>query len=130
MPLTAEQTRALRDKLQAERSRVLENAARALGFSREMDREAVGRDSIDETVAEELYSTQLRLHDREKKLLGKIDKALDRLEQGEIDVCEDCEESIGFKRLLARPVTTLCTPCKEQREAEEAMHAAPGEAQE
>ncbi|RMH45146.1 MAG: RNA polymerase-binding protein DksA [Deltaproteobacteria bacterium] len=80
------------------------------------DPERTGRDSIDQCVEEELYSTELRLHDREKKLLAKIDEALARLERGEIDECEDCGDSIGFKRLLARPVTTLCVACKEDRE--------------
>ena len=42
-----------------------------------------------------------------------------RLEANEIDVCEDCGESISFRRLLARPVTTLCIECKEQSEREE-----------
>jgi DnaK suppressor protein len=66
-------------------------------------------------------STELRLRDREKKLLGKIDLALARLEDGTINQCEDCGEPIGFKRLLARPVTTLCIDCKERREAHEDM---------
>ena len=53
---------------------------------------------------------------REKKLLGKIRGAVTRLEDGTIDECEDCGDPIGFKRLLARPVTTLCIHCKESRE--------------
>jgi DnaK suppressor protein len=103
--------------------RLLENADRALGFSMERDPSLVGRDSMDESVAEEIYSTEMRLHDREKKLLGKIEEALVRLEAGSINVCEDCDEPIGFERLLARPVTTLCMPCKEDREADEAQTA-------
>jgi DnaK suppressor protein len=43
-----------------------------------------------------------------------------RLEAGEIDECEECSEPIGFKRLLARPVTTLCFECKTAREQTEA----------
>jgi DnaK suppressor protein len=85
-----------------------------------MNRERnIGRDSIDESMEEELFSTELRLRDREKFLLGKIMGALDRLEQKTIDECESCGESIGFKRLLARPVTTLCIDCKEEAEKEE-----------
>ena len=61
----------------------------------------------------------MRLHDREKFLLGKITKQLARLKGGEIDVCDDCGETISFKRLMARPVTTLCIDCKEQSEREE-----------
>ena len=70
-------------------------------------------------MEEEIFSTEMRLHDREKFLLGKITKQLARLKAGEIDVCEDCGEAISFRRLLARPVTTLCIDCKEQSEREE-----------
>jgi DnaK suppressor protein len=62
----------------------------------------------------------MRLHDREKYLLVKVDKQLARLKDDTIDVCESCGEKIAFKRLLARPVTTLCIDCKEQNEREEA----------
>ncbi|MBI5482821.1 MAG: TraR/DksA C4-type zinc finger protein [Deltaproteobacteria bacterium] len=89
-----------------------------------MNRERnVGRDSIDESTEEELFSTELRLRDREKWLLGKINSAIERLESGTIDECEECGEPIGAKRLLARPVTTLCIACKEEREKEEASTA-------
>lgn len=85
-----------------------------------MERETdTGRDSIDQSVSEELLSTSLRLRDREKKLLAKIHDIMDRLNDGTIDECEDCGEPIGFKRLLARPVTTLCIDCKESREEQE-----------
>ena len=50
------------------------------------------RDSIDESMEEELFSTELRLRDREKYLLGKINSALERLAAGTIDECEDCGE--------------------------------------
>jgi DnaK suppressor protein len=84
----------------------------------------IGRDSIDESMEEELFSTELRLRDREKWLLGKINSALDRLEAGTIDECEDCGEKIDYRRLVARPVTTLCIDCKEEREKEEQAQSA------
>jgi DnaK suppressor protein len=87
----------------------------------------IGRDSIDESMEEELFSTEMRLHDREKYLLGKIEKQLVRLANDSIDVCEDCGEKIAFKRLMARPVTTLCIDCKEQNEREEAAVEQPGQ---
>ena len=46
-------------------------------------------------------------HDREKFLLAKVSKQLVRLDTDEIDVCDECGEAISFRRLLARPVTTL-----------------------
>ena len=73
---------------------------------------------------EETYSTQLRLHDRETFLINKIKGALKRLDDGAIDECEECAESIGFKRLMARPMATLCFECKSAREQVEADEAA------
>ena len=84
------------------------------------DRDRIGRDSMDESTEEEIYSTQLRLHDRETFLLAKIRDAMQRLEAGTLDECEECSEPIGFKRLMARPVTTLCFECKSAREQVEA----------
>ena len=117
--LTDTQTEELRQILLADRDRLLQRAHEAVGFSMDRDRDRVGRDSMDESVEEEMYATVLRLHDREKFLLGKIDEALERIKAGNIDSCEDCDEPIGFARLQARPVTTLCIGCKEEREQSE-----------
>ena len=118
--LTQEQANELRARLQADLTRLADHAHAGLEFTMDRDRDRVGRDSMDESVEEWLYATELRLHDRETFLLGKIDSALERLDADRIDECEDCEEPIGFKRLQARPVTTLCIVCKEEREQEEA----------
>jgi DnaK suppressor protein len=117
--LSDSQRAQLREVLEGERQRLLRNAQDGLAFSMNRERN-IGRDSIDESMEEELFSTELRLRDREKFLLGKIMGALERLESGAIDECESCGESIGYKRLMARPVTTLCIDCKEEAEKEEA----------
>jgi len=116
--LTDREQKQLRDVLTVERDRLIRNAKDGLKFS--MERElSIGRDSIDESMEEEIFSTELRLRDREKFLLNKINAALDRLDGGSIDECEDCGEKIAFRRLMARPVTTLCIDCKEEKEQEE-----------
>lgn len=117
--LSQEQTEALREQLQAHRRQLVTSAVSAIGFSMDRDRDRVGRDSLDEVTEEALYSTQLRLHDRETFLLSKIDEALERLAEGIIDECDECGGSIGFQRLMARPVTTLCIECKSDREQNE-----------
>jgi DnaK suppressor protein len=122
--LTAPETDELKKRLEAELGRLVENAHNAIGFTMDRDRDRIGRDSMDESTEEELYSTQLRLHDRENFLIVKIQEALKRLNAGEIDECEECSEPIGFKRLMARPVTTLCFECKTAREQVEADEAA------
>ncbi len=116
--LTDKEREKLRETLEGERQRLLRNAQDGLAFSMNRERN-IGRDSIDESMEEELFSTELRLRDREKFLLGKIMSALERVANSTIDECESCGESIGFKRLLARPVTTLCISCKEEAEREE-----------
>ena len=118
--LTKPESDQLRQALETEQTRLLRNAQDGLQFSMNRERSSIGRDSIDESMEEELFSTELRLRDREKFLLGKVTGALDRLTQGTINECESCGERIGFKRLLARPVTTLCIECKEEAEKEEA----------
>src|SRR5258708_18443755 len=123
--LSQEERDRLRQVLMDEKQRLLRNAQEGLAFSMNRERN-IGRDSIDESMEEELFSTELRLRDREKFLLGKIVGSLQRLQDGEIDECESCGERIGFKRLLARPVTTLCIDCKEEREKEEQSQAQPG----
>jgi DnaK suppressor protein len=115
----------IRKVLEESRQKLQRTGQNALSYSMNHERN-IGRDSIDESMEEELFSTEMRLHDREKFLLNKINKQLVRLDKGDIDICEDCGEQIAFRRLLARPVTTLCIDCKEQSEKEEAAIAQAG----
>ena len=124
--LTKTEKEQLLGVLETARKRLAKVGQSALNFSMNHERN-IGRDSIDESMEEEIFSTEMRLHDREKYLLGKVDKQLVRLKDDSIDVCEDCGEKIAFKRLMARPVTTLCIDCKEQNEREEAAVAQAGQ---
>ena len=121
--LTESEKGQIRKVLEDNKKKLARTGQHALSYSMNHERN-IGRDSIDESMEEELFSTEMRLHDREKFLLGKINKQIARLEADEIDVCEDCGEAISFRRLLARPVTTLCIDCKEQSEREEAAEQA------
>lgn len=58
----------------------------------------------------------LRVKDRERRLITKINEALSRVEDGTYGICETCGEEISFKRLEARPVTTNCIECKKEEE--------------
>ena len=78
----------------------------------------------DQATAETDQNFILRLKEREQKLLKKIDEALERIGNGTFGICESCGQEIGFKRLKARPVTTLCIDCKTQQEAEEKIREA------
>lgn len=59
----------------------------------------------------------LRIRDRERKLISKIREALERIDAGTYGVCDICGGEIAEKRLIARPVTTMCIACKSRQEA-------------
>lgn len=80
-------------------------------------------DEVDLATSETGQAMNLRLRDRERVLLKKIDKALEKIEDGEFGVCEICGEDIGRKRLEARPVTDMCIRCKEDQEKVEKTYA-------
>jgi len=76
-------------------------------------------DPTDRAALESDRNFLLRIRDRERKLISKIEEAMERIEDGTYGICEACGEEIGEKRLKARPVTTLCFDCKKHQEATE-----------
>ncbi|MCP5159622.1 MAG: RNA polymerase-binding protein DksA [Gammaproteobacteria bacterium] len=80
-------------------------------------------DPNDRASQEEEFSISLRARDRERKLLHKIDKALNRLANDEYGYCEACGVEIGLRRLEARPTAELCIDCKHLEEQKEKSQA-------
>lgn len=76
-------------------------------------------DIIDKASAEIETASELRTRDRYRKLINKIDHALDRIANKTYGYCEDTGEPIGIKRLEARPVATLCIDAQERHEKKE-----------
>jgi len=76
-------------------------------------------DPTDQASMETDRDFDLRIKDRERKLIRKIDQAINRIKEGEFGLCEACGGDISPKRLQARPVTTLCIDCKTEQEQEE-----------
>lgn len=76
-------------------------------------------DPSDIGTAEEQRQWQLRLMEREKKLLDKIDEALENLARGDYGWCKETGEPIGLQRLLLRPTATLSVEAKERQESQE-----------
>ena len=111
-----------KDLLLAERESIIKKANKTLAEEAALDPNELP-DEIDQASAEYNQSFIFRLRDREKYYLSKIDKALEKIENGTFGVCEACEEPINVKRLEARPVTTLCIRCKEEQEMEERSYA-------
>jgi len=73
-------------------------------------------DALDQATRESDLAFELRLRDREQKLLKKIEKALKKIENGTYGICEVCGSEIDEKRLMARPEATLCIDCKRAQE--------------
>jgi DnaK suppressor protein len=113
---------AIKKKLVKQRQDLLVEAGQTLNSKLSTEKESFP-DPTDQAVAELDNNFTLRLRGREQKLLKKIDEAISRIDSGSYGVCESCGGEISFKRLEARPVTTLCIECKTRQEEEEKIQA-------
>jgi len=116
--LNKKDTKRFKTMLDESKRQLLASAKKTLSEESSFDTNELP-DEIDQASSEYQQSMIFRLRDREKFLLAKIDKALQRIENGTFGICEKCEEEISLKRLEARPVTTLCIRCKEEQEQKE-----------
>ena len=85
------------------------------------DSNEVFADPADRATAESDRAFTLRIRDRERRLIRKIQAALQRIEDGTYGICEECGEDISIPRLKARPVTRLCINCKARQEEDERL---------
>ncbi|MCG8621899.1 MAG: RNA polymerase-binding protein DksA [Proteobacteria bacterium] len=76
-------------------------------------------DTTDRAQLESDASLELRTRDRESKLLGKIDAALKRIDEGSYGYCEETGEPISLARLMARPIASLSLDAQERHERKE-----------
>jgi len=117
MSLTQKQLAELKDKIQAERERVINSC----GIDEEMFalKNEEQKDEVDQASADYERSQMLRFRNRDVFYAKKLKKALEKMEEGEYGICVDCDSDINFKRLLARPTADLCISCKDEAEREE-----------
>lgn len=80
-------------------------------------------DPVDRAAQEEEFSLELRTRDRERKLIKKIEKTLQLIEEDEFGYCKACGIEIGIRRLEARPTADLCIECKTLAEIKERQMA-------
>lgn len=120
--LLEQRRKEFRQILLSERAKLIDNAKRTLTEDMTIDTDELA-DEVDLASSDYNQSLAFRLRGRERHLLGKIEESLERLESDDYWWCEDCEAWIGFRRLRARPVTTLCIACKEKRERVERTYA-------
>ncbi|MDH4562898.1 MULTISPECIES: RNA polymerase-binding protein DksA [unclassified Pseudomonas] len=105
-----------RDLLERQREELRQRIDTEFGALREVEPVS---DESDLASREEQRLWQLRLLEREKRLLDKIDESLNRLASGEYGWCEESGEPIGLRRLLLRPTATLCLEAKQRQEQQE-----------
>lgn len=116
-PFTNEQLEMFRRLLNAQRAQLMEDAGKTV--TRMGGTAETFPDPTDRAAWESDASRDLRIRDRERKLIDKIDETLRRIDDGTFGECEECGEIISLGRLKARPVTTLCIACKAEQEAAE-----------
>ena len=108
----------IKKNLIAQKKALLVGALEALN---ELPGQTVFPDLGDQATAEIERNFMLRLKGRERKLLKKIDEAIERINQKTFGICDKCGLDINIKRLEARPVTTMCIDCKTLQEEEEKL---------
>lgn len=116
--MSARQLAFFRARLIAERDALLDSAHRTTLHLQEYESPA---DPADRASLEEDHTLELRVRDRERKMLHKIDEALARIDNGTFGWCESSGEPIGIARLLARPTATLSVEAQEIHEARRKM---------
>jgi DnaK suppressor protein len=118
--MSSPQLAFFRALLLRERDTLLESAHRTTLHLQEFESTP---DPSDRASLEEDHTLELRVRDRERKLLHKIDEALVRIDNGSYGWCEDTGEPIGIPRLLARPTATLSVEAQEIHEARRKMQS-------
>ena len=92
-------------------------------FNSSLDDNSTSADIVDQASSYTEKNVELRAINRQIKLISKIDSALKKINDGTYGFCEETGEPIGLKRLMARPVATLCIAAQEKHEKNEKVHA-------
>lgn len=118
--MNARQREYFREKLLAWREEILREARETLQHLQ--DENQNHPDLADRASSETDRAIELRARDRQRKLIAKIDAALQRIEDGTYGYCEETGEPISLKRLEARPIATLSIEAQERHERRERVY--------
>ena len=108
-------------KLTEWKNEIIKSNSQAL-YSSDLVDNISSPDVVDQASSYTEKNVEMRTVNRQIKLVSKIDAALKRLKDGTYGFCEETGEPIGLKRLIARPVATLCIAAQEKHEREEKIH--------
>ncbi|MBI4041483.1 MAG: TraR/DksA C4-type zinc finger protein [Deltaproteobacteria bacterium] len=111
-----------KERLLNQKQQILHSSEKIRAEQMNIEREDLP-DEIDQASSELSKSLMLRLNDRERAILPKIERALEKIGRGEYGICENCESEIGLSRLEVRPFALLCIKCKEEEEHKEKLYA-------
>ena len=111
-----------KQKLTEWKNEIIKSNSQAL-YSSDLVDSVASADIIDQASSYTEKNVEIRTVNRQIKLISKIDAALKRLKDGTYGFCEETGEPIGLKRLIARPIATLCISAQEKHEQEEKIHA-------
>ena len=118
--MNAKQQEYFRQKLLKWRTELLREANETLSH---LSQENLQKpDMADRAALETDHQIELRTRDRERKLISKIDAALQQIEDGSYGYCEETEEPISLRRLEARPIATLSLEAQGRHERLERTH--------
>ena len=108
-------------KLTEWKNEIIKSNSQAL-YSSDLVDNISSPDVIDQASSYTEKNVEMRTVNRQIKLVSKIDAALKRLKDGTYGFCEETGEPIGLKRLIARPIATLCIAAQEKHERDEKIH--------
>ena len=120
--MCAKQLAYFKQKLTDWKSELLKTNNEAL-YNSTLDDNSTSADIVDQASSYAQNNVEMRAINRQIKLISKIDGALKKIQDGTYGFCEETAEPIGLKRLMARPVATLCIAAQEKHEKEEKVYA-------
>ena len=92
-------------------------------YNSSLDDNSTSADIVDQASSYTEKNVEMRAINRQIKLISKIDSALKKIKEGTYGFCEETADPIGLKRLMARPIATLCIAAQEKHEKDEKVYA-------
>ena len=120
--MSAKQKACFKKRLMDWKNEIMEINSKNLYF-KEVDHEISSPDVVDQASSQTEKTVEMRTLNRQRKLISKIDKAIKKIQDNTYGYCEETGEPIGIKRLIARPIATLCIEAQEKHEKNEKIFA-------
>ena len=120
--MNAKQMAYFKTRLLEWRNEIIESNNKSL-YLNEVDHEISSPDIVDQASSQTEKTVEMRTLNRQRKLLTKIDQAIEKINNDTYGYCEETGEPIGVKRLVARPIATLSIDAQEKHERNEKIFA-------